>query len=197
MQVPATIARDVTLTTEPLTPDRWTDLETLFGKRGASSGCWCMFWHQTGTEFERDKYEPNKQAFQHQVETAVRPPGVLAYRDREPVGWCAVAPRMEYERLGRSRKLKPVDSEPVWSVVCFYVARAARRSGVTTALLAGAEAFAQSHGANWLEAYPVDPEPGPWADSSAFTGRSVVYERAGFIAIERPGQRKVMRKRLG
>ena len=95
------------------------------------------------------------------METAVRPPGVLAYRDREPVGWCAVAPRVEYERLGRSRKLKPVDSEPVWSVVCFYVARAARRSGVTTALLAGAEAFARSHGANWLEAYPVDPEPGP------------------------------------
>ncbi len=28
----------------PLTPDRWDDLETLFGPRGAYVGCWCMFW---------------------------------------------------------------------------------------------------------------------------------------------------------
>jgi GNAT superfamily N-acetyltransferase len=156
-----------------------------------------MFWHQTGAEFERNKYEPNRLAFKRQVETAERPPGVLAYRDGEPVGWCAVAPRAEYERLARARTLKPVDDEPVWSVVCFYVTRSQRRSGVTASLLAAAEEFAREHGAGMLEAYPADPEPGPWADPNAYTGRTVTYERAGFEAIERPGQRRVMRKRLG
>ena len=28
----------------PLTPDRWKDLEALFGKHGATGGCWCMWW---------------------------------------------------------------------------------------------------------------------------------------------------------
>ena len=28
----------------PLTPERWNDLEALFGPHGASGGCWCMYW---------------------------------------------------------------------------------------------------------------------------------------------------------
>jgi hypothetical protein len=28
----------------PLTPDLWPALEDLFGKWGASNGCWCMYW---------------------------------------------------------------------------------------------------------------------------------------------------------
>ena len=32
------------LTIRPLTPDLWPALEDLFGKRGASNGCWCMYW---------------------------------------------------------------------------------------------------------------------------------------------------------
>ena len=31
---------------EPLTPETWGDLETLFGPRGAYSGCWCMWWRR-------------------------------------------------------------------------------------------------------------------------------------------------------
>ncbi|HEC62059.1 MAG TPA: hypothetical protein ENI27_07380 [bacterium] len=26
-----------------VTPDRWSDLEELFGRQGAYSGCWCMW----------------------------------------------------------------------------------------------------------------------------------------------------------
>src|SRR6266700_1605958 len=28
----------------PLTPDRWPAFEDLFGRVGASNGCWCMYW---------------------------------------------------------------------------------------------------------------------------------------------------------
>ena len=56
-------------------------------------------------------------------------PGLLAYDGNEPVGWCALAPRERYLRLARSRILKPVDGKPVWSVVCFFVARSHRRKG--------------------------------------------------------------------
>ncbi len=31
------------LSFQPATAERWADLETLFGPRGACFGCWCMF----------------------------------------------------------------------------------------------------------------------------------------------------------
>jgi hypothetical protein len=35
----------------PLTPDRWPDLETLFGARGCSIAryCWCMAYRRSGS----------------------------------------------------------------------------------------------------------------------------------------------------
>jgi hypothetical protein len=38
----------VKLTILPLTPDLWPALEDLFGKWGASNGCWCMYWRIGG-----------------------------------------------------------------------------------------------------------------------------------------------------
>jgi hypothetical protein len=32
----------------PLTPNLWPALEDLFGKWGASNGCWCMYWRIGG-----------------------------------------------------------------------------------------------------------------------------------------------------
>ena len=38
---------------EPLTPERWPDVEALFGRGGASYGCWCMFFRRTSTEMSK------------------------------------------------------------------------------------------------------------------------------------------------
>jgi GNAT superfamily N-acetyltransferase len=185
------------ITVHPLTPDRWPDLEKLFGEKGALGGCWCMWWHQTGKEYEARKGEPNRRAFREEVERGPAP-GVIAYSGTEVAGWCRVGPRDGFARLDRSRTLKPVDERPAWSVVCFFVARGARRQGVTDALLKGATAFAVRQGADLVEGYPRDPKPGPWADAEAYRGRSGVFERGGFEAVERlQGQAMVMRKELG
>jgi hypothetical protein len=40
------------LTVRPLTPDLWPALEDLFGKSGASNGCWCMYW-RLGPAYQR------------------------------------------------------------------------------------------------------------------------------------------------
>jgi hypothetical protein len=32
------------LTVSPLTSAHWPALEDLFGRGGASNGCWCMYW---------------------------------------------------------------------------------------------------------------------------------------------------------
>jgi hypothetical protein len=79
-----------------------------------------MFWRLTRSEFEKKKGAGNRQALKKLVESG-KVPGVLAYADGVPVGWCAVAPRADYSTLERSRVLAPIDDHPVWSVPCFFV----------------------------------------------------------------------------
>jgi GNAT superfamily N-acetyltransferase len=125
---------------------------------------------------------------------AGREPGLIAYRDGEPVGWVSVAPREEYPRLERSPKLKAVDDTSVWSIVCFYVAAKHRRDGVGTALLAAAERHARACGAKVVEGYPIDTSGGRRDSASLFTGVLDTFETAGFVEIARRGGRPIVRK---
>src|SRR3712207_3339750 len=134
------------LRVEPVTRERWPDLVKLFGSRGACGGCWCMAWRRSKAEWERGKGAGNRAALQRLVRKGP-PPGILGYAEGEPVAWCAVAPREAYAQLERSRVLKRVDAEPVWSVSCLFVARGWRRRGVSVAMLRAAGVFAASHGA--------------------------------------------------
>lgn len=184
----------------PLTASRWPDFEKLMGPRGGMGGCWCMWWRLPRKRYETQKGSRNKSAMRRIVK-AGPPPGVLAYAGREAVGWCALAPRQDYVALENSRVLAPPDTtdtaQPVWSVVCFYIAKPWRRKGVSTALLRGAAEFARKRGARILEGYPVDPQPGkvasmlPWA----YTGLPQTFQRAGFGEIARRSPtRPIMRK---
>jgi GNAT superfamily N-acetyltransferase len=176
-----------------LTPARWADVERLFGPRGACAGCWCMWPRLTSAEFAKGRGDGNRRAFRRVVESGERP-GILAYADGQPVGWCAVAPREVYRRLERSRVLKPVDDQRVWSVVCFFVARPLRRRGLTVRLLREAVRFAANRGARIIEGYPVEPRAGRTADAFAWTGLSSAFRRAGFKEVLRRSEtRPIMR----
>src|SRR3989337_32897 len=94
--------------TWPLTAERWPDLEALFGERGAVGGCWCMWWRQTAAEFAAQAGEANRHALKALAEGDTAP-GILAYVDDRPVGWCSVAPRSEFGRINRSPVLRAVD----------------------------------------------------------------------------------------
>jgi GNAT superfamily N-acetyltransferase len=121
-------------------------------------------------------------------------PGLLAYRDGKPVGWCSVQPRRAFPVLDRSRVLKAVDDRPVWSVVCFFIARPYRRQGVTVALLKAAVDYAKEQGAQIVEGYPVDPKSGETPDLFAFTGTPSAYHKAGFVEVlRRSPTRPIMR----
>ena len=47
--------------------------------------------------------------------------GLIAYRGKTPVGWLSLGPREGYAKLRRSSVMKPVDDQPVWSIICFVV----------------------------------------------------------------------------
>ncbi|HKY33217.1 MAG TPA: GNAT family N-acetyltransferase [Candidatus Polarisedimenticolia bacterium] len=188
--------RPVRVVCRPLTRRLWPDLERLFGDKGACGGCWCMVWRLPRPEYERGKGAGNKAALRSLA--GRRPaPGVLAFHRREPVGWCAIAPRADYPALGRSRVLAPLDDRPVWSVSCFFVARPYRRRGVGSQLLAAAVAFAASCGARHVEGYPVEAASGAVPDVFAWTGTPGVFLKAGFReAARRSPTRPIMRREV-
>lgn len=180
----------------PVTPDRWDDLVELFGPRGACAGCWCMYFRLSRAEFERRQGASNRRAL-HRLVSAGRMPGLIAYVDGMPAGWVALAPREEYPILSRSRILQPVDDKPVWSVVCFFIARAYRRRGLTIALLRQAAVYARRRGASRLEGYPADPTEGALPDTFAYYGLAAAFRRAGFREVaRRSATRPIMRLEL-
>ena len=107
---------------QPLTTSRWDDFVKLFGGNGACAGCWCMWWRLPRAQWVKQKGGGNKKAIRGLV-TEDKSPGILAYADGQPVGWCAIGPREAYPRLANSRVLQPVDDQAVWSITCFFVAR--------------------------------------------------------------------------
>lgn len=167
-----------------LTPERWNDFEKLFGTRGACGGCWCLFWKKPRKLFYEEAYEKNRLDQKKIVKKGVVP-GILAYMDGEPVGWCAVEPRGNYPALERSRILKPVDEEPVWSVTCFFVAKKYRYNGLTTALLKETIKYVSSKGGKIVEGYPVEVTEGKTADAFIFTGTASAFKKAGFKEVAR------------
>lgn len=178
-----------------VTPERWPDLERLFGPNGAYSNCWCTYWMLPRKRFDEGPPSRKKALLRGLVDEG-REPGVLAYRDREPVGWVAVQPREAYASLERSPTLKRVDDEPVWSVTCFFVRKDHRRTGLMVPLLETAARHAKARGARILEGYPVLPKEG-LKPPSAYMGLVPAFERAGFREVARPSAaRRVMRKTL-
>jgi GNAT superfamily N-acetyltransferase len=177
----------------PLTPRNWSDLEQLFGPRGASAGCWCMWWRMRRSEWDKQKGEKNRRSFEKLVASGA-PTGVLAYMGEQPVGWCAIAPRSEYSVLERSRILRPVDDKPVWSVTCFFIDRPHRKSGLTVGLLRAAVEYAAKKGAQIVEGYPIDPRGGSMPEAFAWTGLVSAFRKAGFKEVtRRSAGRPIMR----
>jgi len=189
-----TSSKEINLNYHPATEERWKDLEKLFGERGACAGCWCMWWRLKRSEFNKQKGEGNKKALRKIIK-ASEIPGILAYDKTEPVGWCAISPRSSYSGLERSRVLQPVDDNPVWSVVCFFVAKPYRRKGVTVKLLEAAVKHAKKNGAKIVEGYPIEPKKdGLMPDVFAWTGFSSAFIKAGFQeAARRSAGRPIMR----
>ena len=177
----------------PLTIDRFPDLEALFGPNGACGGCWCMAWRVAPSKWPSVKGAANRTALRRLV-NAGPPPGVIAYDKAIPVGWCAVAPRQDYSFLERSRVLKPVDDQPVWSISCLFVRRTHRRTGLSSELIRAAVRLAKKHGAKVVEGYPVSPRKSALPDVFVWTGLPSAFRRAGFREVARRSpSRPIMR----
>jgi GNAT superfamily N-acetyltransferase len=178
-----------------LTKKTWPAQEKLFGPNGATEGCWCMWFRQTGAEQQRGRGEPNRRKARALAGSG-EPVGMLAMDGADALGWVAVAPRAVYRRLERSQIAKPVaadeDLSQVWSVTCFFIHRTARGRGVASALLDGAVSYAARHGAAIVEAYPVDTNGVKASSGELYHGTLSMFLDAGFMLVERRGTRRAL-----
>ncbi|MER3418644.1 MAG: GNAT family N-acetyltransferase [Chloroflexota bacterium] len=170
------------LRVEPLTPERWPDLVRLFSSGGNPRWCWCAWWRVPSREWQTNDQVRNQAVLRAAVDSG-RPPGLIAYLGEPPAGWVSLGPRDEFTRLERSKLLARVDDSPVWSIVCFFVARAHRRRGIARRLLRAAVDFARRSGASCLEAYPVDPGESRLPAASAYTGTIRLFVAEGFVSV--------------
>jgi GNAT superfamily N-acetyltransferase len=152
-----------------------------------------MLWRLQRSVFERQKGDDNKEALKAIVASG-EVPGILAYREGQPIGWCAMAPRERYPALARSRILKPIDATPVWSISCLFVAREHRACGVSVQLLKAAIAYVKRQGGTMVEGYPVEPRQEKMPAVFAWTGIASAYLQAGFTECARGSDtRPIMR----
>jgi GNAT superfamily N-acetyltransferase len=174
---------DTALTIQPLTAGRFGDLASLFDQGGDPKHCWCT-WYRLPNQSYSKATTADRRAHLGDLAERAPAPGLVAYRDGRAVGWVSLGPREGYERLSRSTVLAPIDDRPVWSIVCFVVARKVRGQGVAHALLKAAIDYARAHGATLLEAYPTDTGDRRIPANEAFKGTLSMFGRAGFEVAE-------------
>jgi GNAT superfamily N-acetyltransferase len=180
-RVTTTAPRDMEIV--PLTPARLDDLAELFDEPGDPRWCWCASYRVRRAV---GRVPPSENRAVLTEATNREPaPGLVAYRDDRVIGWVSVGPRADYPRLAYEKVLRPVDERPVWSIVCFVVARRERGQGFSDVLLEAAIEHARASGATTLEAYPVDAGRAHIPPPQAYKGTLAMFQRAGFTEVAR------------
>ncbi|MEZ6023396.1 MAG: GNAT family N-acetyltransferase [Hyphomonadaceae bacterium] len=164
-------------------------------------GCWCMYWRLPNKAFQAQRGAGAKRLMKARVK-AGPPPGLLALKGEEAIGWMQIGPLPDMPQWSSPRRvsaaLKPEEAQDntIWAATCFFVKAGHRRQGVTDALLKAGVDYAREHGARLLEACPVEPE-GRMDTASLYVGHAAVFERAKFKEVARRKQnRPLMRLKL-
>ena len=178
---------------EVLTPADWPVVERLFGPKGVTGGCWCMWWRRRGGKsWAACRGEPNRLAFRDLVLNSAAK-GVIAFNGDEPIGWCNFGPREDFLRFATSRVLQRPSMAKRWSIACFYVRAGWRRKGIAQLLLARATAEAFRRGAEEVEGYPKSyGSDGNSPAAFVWTGLPRMFETAGFAPVNAEGSGRVI-----
>lgn len=197
-------ATDDGMTIIPANEASWADLQAIFGTRGEGAICQCQRYRlQPREAFKHFPPEVRAERLRRQTRCgrpdAKTTSGLVAYRDGEPVGWCAVEPRPAYIGLLRVYRVpwqgrdEDKNDESIWAVTCFFTRAGYRRQGVSRALAGAAIGFARERGARALEGYPMITRRGqeiPWGE--LHVGSRGIFTAAGFTEINRPTPRRAV-----
>ena len=123
----------------PANEASWADLQTVFGAPGPAARCQCQRFKLRRREYFRRVPRRGARRSAPRTDRRGHPEsditsGLVAYRDGEPVGWCAVEPRRHYEGLIRNNRVpwtgrdEDKTDETVWAVTCFFIRRVIARA---------------------------------------------------------------------
>ncbi|TCP52582.1 acetyltransferase (GNAT) family protein [Tumebacillus sp. BK434] len=187
----------------PANEASWEDLEAVLGAARCHSGrCYCQRYKIPVSKW--NQIDDDERAFLLRAETNCGNPeagttsGLLAYLDDEPVGWCAIEPRIAYKKLSSSRvpwagRNEDKQDEGVWAITCFLIRNGYRRRGITYELTRAAVEFARKRGARAVEGYPMITVPDKeitWGE--LHVGSRNAFAAAGFREVTRPTERRVV-----
>jgi GNAT superfamily N-acetyltransferase len=186
----------------PANEASWDDLQTVFGTRGSAARCQCQRFKLRPRE-SFGSFPAEERAFRLRAQTDCGHPesdttsGLVAYREGEPAGWCAVEPRTAYEGLLRSVRVawegrdEDKADAGVWAVTCVFARAGLRRRGTGHALVRAAVDFARERGARALEGYPMISAKGAISEE-LHVGLRSMFDAAGFAEVSRPTLRRVV-----
>jgi len=192
------------LTIVPANEASWEDIQAVFGTRGAAAECQCQRFKLRPKE-AFSKFPVEERAFRLREQTSCGHPdaattsGLVAYRDAEPVGWCAVEPRTAYPALLRVYRVpwegreEDKADDSVWAVTCVFARAGHRRRGVGYALVQAAVELARERGARALEGYPMLTTPSQditWGE--LHVGTRGMFAAAGLREVSHPTPRRVV-----
>ena len=189
------------VTVVPANEASWADIQAVFGTRGTASSCWCQRYKLRPREAFRSFPVEERVRRLHEQTHCGHPEsdtssGLVAYLDREPVGWCAVESRPEYEGLLRVFRV-PWDGRDedktdggVWAVTCLFARAGFRKRGVSRALARAAVAYARERGARAIEAYPIIATN--VIAEELHVGTPSVFADAGLVEVSRPTPRRLV-----
>lgn len=181
------------LEVQAVTPERLGDAEDLFLSSPATAGCFCMWFLIPVRDYHAGGGEQNRRLFRDLVDRDSLPVGLLAYREGQPVGWCAAGPQSRYARAIRTPTLRGRGGsrdDNVWLVPCFYIREDARHAGITGTLLQGAVSLARERNASAIEGFPF--ADGARKSRDAMVGSESVFAACGFSVAARPSQARVV-----
>ena len=181
----AKAARAGDLEIRPLTPAHVDDVKTVTrGTWGAT--CWDLHprftaaqQREMGTTLTKGNVEAKRRAVLAKLARRRRnSAGLVAYVDREPVGFVSLGPRVDFARVANSRAT-PAFEESAWVIPCITVRRGYRGRGVAVAMLRAAVEYAGKRGAPAVEAYPR-ADAKRVHDDFAYIGTETMFRKAGF-----------------
>jgi GNAT superfamily N-acetyltransferase len=196
----------------PATPDRWDDVQAVFGARGGAHHCQCQrirlgdraWWYlsveERGHHLRKQLDAGSADGGPDEAGEIPTSGALLAYVDAEPAGWVAVAPRTEFVRYRGSQvpwagRHEDKDDDGVWAVTCFAVRVGYRKQGLMYELAAAAVEHARERGAQAVEGYPIVLNQGQevaWGEANV--GTPGPFAAAGLTEVSRPTKRRrVMR----
>lgn len=120
----------------------------------------------------------------------------MGYLGAEPVAWCALEPRGDYQGLVRVFRVpwegRDEDrSDPtVWAITCLFTRAGYRRRGFSRQMAAAAVAHARSRGARAVEAYPITVKN--VIDEELHVGTPATFAAAGLVEVSRPSKRRMV-----